>query len=317
MPSPKPAAARPPSRVGLFVPYAVLAAAAIGWSVYWCWAAAEVKASIVAAGGPDRLVSVGASRVKVYGYPFRIDVELRDARFRARGGLALEAPVLEAETYAYDRARWIAVAPEGVSIVTPSGARVRWTAGALRGSARFMPGGPEIVAEGVRSVFAPSGGARFPLASAVRLVVRARPAGADREEMLAQASDATLSGAPDGRARDVALHGFASGPRVLLAAPWPGALAAWSATGGRFSELSGGVRAGANGVEILGGALGLAPGGRLSGELRVGVSGDGGLPHAGPLAAVGADGAGARTLDFQPDGVRLGDVRLGPSPRLD
>lgn len=307
MRSPQSAAARPPSRVGLFAPYAALAVAAIGWTAYWCWAAAEVKASLASVGASSGLVSLSAAQTRLYGYPFRIDLDLRDARFRARGGLELTAPVLKAETYAYDRARWIAAAPEGLVLRSPAGGQVRWTAGALRGSARFGPGGPEIVAEGARSAFAASGDLRFPLTSAVRFVLRARPLGADREEILAQASDATLADAPDGRARDLAVHGTALKPGRLLAEPWPAAIAAWARTGGRIEDLSGGVHAGPAGVEILGGGLGLTPAGRLQGEVTLRVSGDGGLPKGRGLGGLAGEGQGARVLTLRGDSA---------SPRL-
>src|SRR5215831_7798854 len=95
-----PGAARKPRRLGLYIPFVLLALAIAAWSIFWLYARAQVQTRMdAAAAGLARAgYQLSWKSREIGGYPFRIDVTLTGAHVREPSGWALEAPLLEAES---------------------------------------------------------------------------------------------------------------------------------------------------------------------------------------------------------------------------
>lgn len=340
-----PAARKPPSRAWLFGPYIALLVAIVVWSGFWVWARAQVvqrlDAAQAAAAGPGPRFSW--SHAHVGGYPFRIEVILDGVRAAEPSGWALSAGQVRAETYAYDLKRWVAYAPNGVTLSRPGAGDVAIAGQAVRASlALGAPGQAEFAAEGLKLTFTPKPGARpFPLGAVDHIDVHTRPAAgaAGATEFLIQVQSARLAGS-SALARiagdqpvSAAAHGTASNSQGLAAQDWPGLAKAWSAAGGRIALEDGWISAGPLNLNLKGGELGVGVDGRLRGRLAVNLAqapaGLAALARAGAISpeAAGAGGeivAARRAADpqasadltFQAGVATFGPIAIGPAPRI-
>ena len=109
---PQPAGPRKPPGIGLWGPFAVAGFIVLAWSLAWWLAAREVERRLdagvrtLAASG----VSVEWSGRRLYGYPFRLNLDLSDLRVRA-GDWAVRLPVLETQAFLHAPRSWLAAAP--------------------------------------------------------------------------------------------------------------------------------------------------------------------------------------------------------------
>jgi hypothetical protein len=339
----KPLASAKPRRLGLYAPFVLLLTFAAAWSLGWFWLRGEVfrRMDEAASSWEDSGYRVDWSDRAVYGFPFRLDLEVRGARLREQSGWSLAAPRLEAEAFVFAPDHWILVAPNGVVLHRRLGGPVAIGARVLRASvsdAGAHP--PRVSVEGLGLTFATPAGARpFGLASAqeFHLHTRAGPQhmGAAYVEIdkavtigpgllsdLAADSPVTLigdglftqAGAPSG------------GPGCV------GVLRGWSEAGGTLTVRRLSLQAGAASLDSRSGTLAIGPDGRLAGSLEVKVTG---VPrvlgalvanaHLAPevaraarvvLAARALRDVATITLNFQAGQTTLGPVAIGPSPRI-
>jgi hypothetical protein len=275
---------------------------------------------------------------RLRGFPFRLDLDLTDARLAEPSGWAVFAPHLKAEAYLFDPHHWVAVAPDGVMVTRRDAGALIVKGQALRASlsdAGAHP--PRLSVEGLNLNFSTPPGARpFALtrAKAFHLHTRAGPNDQGAIYLGVEGGEA----APDGTLGLIAaggpvvftLDGIFSHAGAMRGADWPGSLRAWTRAGGALTIRRLELTAGKAGIVATSGALGMGPDGRLTGDLKVGAAQTprilGVMAARGALspdvarggAAVALARAGSLTLplNFEAGRVTLGPVALGPSPRL-
>ncbi len=338
---------RKPARLGLYAPFAVLGVAVIAWSLGWIWARNTVFKQMDAAA--EALGQAGfqvdwRSRT-LSGYPFRLDLDIANARVREASGWGLAAPQLKAEThFLFGRDHWVIVAPVGGTLIRPGGGAVFVRAKVLRASlsdAEAHP--PRLSVEGVSLTFTPApGSAAFGLASAEGLHLHARSGPQDQgaaylELDRAVAGSGLLAHIAAGAPATLIADALFSHAQALAGLPgtnggFTGAAKAWSAAGGALTIRRLSLQAGTARVEAQAGTLAAGPDGRLQGMLpvtlapaprlmaaiagRAALSPDTARAAQAVLAAHGKDGAADVTVDFQAGQTTLGPVAIGPAPRL-
>lgn len=346
-------AARKPRRLGLYLPFLILLAAVAAWSAYWLWARGQLETRMdAAAAGLGRAgYHLSWRSREVGGYPFRIYVTLTDPQLREPSGWGLQAPVLEAEAYAYAPGLWMFAAPQGLTFVRPVAGPVTVEGKVLRASLNDLDRRPPSVdLQGQSVSFRTAPGAQpFALTAAdlVELHLRAGPD--DQGGVFVQLTN--------GRAQPTGLLGrIAAGKPVSLTwnstlskmsafrgADWADAVRRWTGAGGQMSVRdSSRLTAGDALVQVRSGSLGADRDGRLSGQLDVTLRQApralGAMAQTGALPPAPADAASAvagsrqdgpqqegaqqggetarAVLHFQAGQTTLGPVALGVAPRV-
>ena len=329
------APSRKPRRRGLLAPFVLLLIAALAWSIGWLWlrGQAEQRMDTTALSMKAQGYDLSWESRHFTGYPFRMDVHLRNARVAEPSGWALRAPVLEGEAMAYDIGHWVVVAPDGVVMTRPINGDVTITGPALRASfAGFDKYPPRISVEGANLTFTPApGAAPFPLLSATALQLHIRPGPDDMGAILfrADGAKARFTGLLGRIAQDqtAALLWDARLSKVsaLRGASWADAVRDWTQAGGALTVQQGKLTAGEALLDAKSGALTVDTDGRLKGKLDVVVRENplAGEPPKTPQAALaalavaaGKDPTLSATLTFQDGRTRLGLFDTGPSPRV-
>ncbi|HEY3696611.1 DUF2125 domain-containing protein [Phenylobacterium sp.] len=339
---PDPLPPRKPRRLGLYLPFVLLLAAAAVWSGVWFKARMELGRRLDA--GAEALRKTGydvawGSR-SIGGYPFRMDVTLTDARVRDPSGWALAAPRLEAEANMLSPGRWIMAAPQGVVFTRPVGGPVSVKGEIIRASLSGLEKTPPAFSfEGVKLAFQPAPGAQpFALTAADRVEFHLRPGPDDQGGVFLRVDG--------GKARLAGLFARVAGDRPVslswnstlskmgrfAGATWPEAVRAWSDAGGQISVRDAGLTAGDAVLGVQPGTLSVGPDGRIRGSLDLtlrqapkaitALADTGAIsPEAAQAAAVVAaarrDGETARaTLTFQAGQTTFGPVAVAPAPRV-
>jgi hypothetical protein len=275
---PQPPGPRKPLRLGLWGPFVIAGIAVIGWSLAWGLAAREVDRRLEA--GVQSLaaqgVSVEWSGKRLYGYPFRLNLDLTDLRV-ATGGISVRIPRLETQAFLHAPRSWLAAAPEGLAFQRPQGGGVEVQGQRLLASLVVPKSAPPRVSlEGLKLTFSPAPGARpFALASAGRLEFHVRPGPDDQAALFLRLEDgaptpgrlfADLGG---GGAVSAAVDARLDHASALRGAGTDPALAAWGAKGGRLELREAGVTAGPARLSLASPGLKAGPEGRLEGRLSV------------------------------------------------
>ena len=303
---------RKPRRLWLYAPYVGLLIVIAIWSAGWLSVrqAAERRVD----GEAQALRAAGwqvAWRARhVYGYPFRIDIDVDGLSVAEPGGWAVQIPALKTEARLFTPTHWLFAAPDGLTLTRPGRGAVTVTAELLRASlsdAGAHP--PNLAFEGDEVAFAAAPGAKpFWLSKARVLQLYSRPGPNDQGALYASVD----GGEPDpgsalarlaaGQPLDLKLEAVISHASALSRPGWRAAVANWNAAGGaivvdRFEIAAPGLK-----VDAKGGTLTVGTDGRLVGTLPASLSG-------GPLS-------GEVPLRFEDDRTRLGPLDLGPSPSL-
>jgi hypothetical protein len=343
---PDPAAARKPARrvrrLGLYIPFGLAIVLATGWSIGWFALRGEAerrmdegRAKLAAAGYP-----VSWSSRRIDGFPFRFDLHMTDLKLGEPSGLALTAPTIEAEAFAYSPDLWVILAPKGVTFVRPRGGAVAVRAGTLRASLSHLgeyP--PRLSVEAADLTFTPADGASpYFITAAKELHLHLRAGPDDQGAVYVELDQATarLSGLLARIAQDkpinITADAIFSHAARFTGADWPSAVRAWSEAGGQFAVRRLLVAAGESILDAHSGTLSVGDDGRLRGSLQASLRR---APQA--LAVMGASGAispqSAQTastvaqvaqqgdiahlvIDFQAGETTLGPASIGPAPRV-
>lgn len=332
----------PPSRLGLYLPFGLLAMGILAWTVGWFWLRAETFRRMDAAARVlgEAGYQIDWSDRKIDGYPFRLDLTVREPRLREAGGWGLSADVLKAEAFTFAPSHWVIVLPEGARMQRRVGGPLTITAKALRASlsdTRAHP--PRLSVEGLDLTFSPGpGGAPFPFEAAGELHIHSKSGPQDQGAVYFELDRArpTPGGLAarvldSGGAVDLIVDGLFSHASAVTGSGAAGALRAWTQAGGGFTPTRLYARSGSLSVEAKGGHLDIDSLGDLRGALTVSLEGGPellarlGRAGAAPPEAVAsamtvvqaAGGAKAQaSLTFQAGRMTLGPVALGPSPRL-
>ncbi|CAN7252842.1 DUF2125 domain-containing protein [Phenylobacterium sp. LjRoot219] len=339
---PDPLAARKPRRLGLYLPFVLLLIAAVGWTVFWLWARGEVQkrldASVADLGRAGYQLSWKERTIG--GYPFRMDVTLREARVREPSGWGLDAPEIAGEAFLYAPTHWVIAAPQGLTFVRPRGGSVAVGGKLLRASLNGLEKRPPNFSfQGQGLTFTPVAGAEpFALQSAELVEFHLRPGPNDEGGVFARLDN--------GKARLSGLFGQIAGDKPVSlvwnstlskistfhGADWADAVRRWSDAGGRMTVRDAKLTAGEALIETSASTLAVGRDGRLRGvmpvSLRQAPRALGAMAQTGVLPETTASAASAvaaarqtgettrATLNFEAGQMTLGPVALGPAPRI-
>lgn len=326
--------ARPRRFPWLLLPAAALAVFLAACAGGWVYAGARLGGEIDARAQALRRAgwTVDLEGRRFAGFPFRLKFVHARVRLVAPSGWGVEAPGAEAEALIFDPAHWVFAAPRGLVLERGAAGPLQVSGRALSASVAGIGGRPwrvALVGEGLMLRAAP--GARAPtFATAARMEAYLKPVGADGDgEVLVQITEAT----PSPRGLVYRLSGGAPVTAVvegrlarLAAYAGPDAASrsrAWAAAGGAYRVNRVEARGGATRLSAAGGSLTVGPDGRLAGDvpLRL-VQTPSEVAGAVDPAGEAADAAARQSeradtrLVFGGGVVRLGGVRVGPSPKV-
>jgi len=325
-------------RLGLYGPLIALAIAAVAWSLGWLWLKGEVGRRLDAARQSGSGAALTWTGRRVYGYPFRLDVDFTGVSWREPTGWGLTAPTLKTETFVFAPGHWMAIAPDGVILSRPEGGDVRVTARVLRASLSGLDGHPPTFSlEGLGLAFTPVAGASpYFLRDAAELHAHTRAGPADQGAFYVELDRATANGAlgqvAAGKPVNVIADAIYSHAGALAGPSWASAIGAWSGAGGQINLRRIRLVAGETTLDAHGATLSIDGEGRLAGalvgRLSRGAAALTALSEAGivdpavartaatVLAASPAGAAEPVTLDFQAGRTTLGPVAVGASPKV-
>ncbi len=343
---PDPTPPRKLSRLGLYIPFGLLAVFIVVWSAGWVWARGQVLTRMDAGAASLRTAGyeVAWSQRKIGGYPFRLNVSLTEARLADRSGWALEAPQIEAQAFLHAPTSWIIAAPQTLTFVRPVGGPVRVRGKLIRASlSHLTTQPPNLSFEGAGLTFEPAAGAQpFGLTAAERVEFHVRRAPKEVGDeagvwLMVKGGKAQLSGLlgriAAGKPVAIEWDGRLSKIDALRGHDWADAVRAWTAAGGRMTVKRGGLTAGEAVVGVNSGSLRVDSAGRLAGVLDVSLRQApralGALGAAGTISRDGADAAVAvtearqngsdlarATINFEAGQTTLGPVALAPAPKV-
>lgn len=339
---PDPHPARKPRRLGLYLPFALLLVAAAAWTGFWFWARGEAQTRLDAAVADlgEAGYRISWKERRVGGYPFRLDVTLREASVREPSGWGLDAPVLAGEAFLYAPTHWVIAAPQGLTFVRPKGGPVAVTGKLLRASLTGLDQRPPNISfQGQGLTFAPAAGAEpFALQTADLVEVHLRRGPNDEGGVFARLDN--------GKARVSGLFGRIAGDKPISitwnstlskfsafeGADWPDAVRRWSDAGGKMTVRDAKLTAGEALIETSAATLAVGPDGRLRGvmpvSLRQAPRALGAMAQTGVLPESTASAASAvaaarqtgevtrATINFEAGQMTLGPVAVGQAPRI-
>ena len=229
---------RKPRRLGLIIPWALAAVLVVAWSIGWLWLKGETERRMDAARASMAQSGwrLDWSRRKVSGFPFRLNVDLTNARWGQASGLSVTAPVLNAQAYVSRTDNWMLVAPNGLVLSTHN-EPVTVTAKILRASLSELERRPARVSvEGIdlRLAGKTVGEDCSPVqAKEFHLHTRAGPS--DQGAAYLEIDRATSApNCPSSQPLTVILDGIYSHASSLSGRDWPSAVKTWKAAGGKF-----------------------------------------------------------------------------------
>ena len=144
--------ARKPRRLGLIIPWGLAVVFVVAWSLGWVWLKGETERRMDAARASMAQTGwrLDWSSRTVSGFPFRLNVDLQNARWGEASGWSITAPALKAQAYISAPTHWVMLAPMGGVITRPNGDLEFVTAKVLRGSlSDFGAVPPRISVEGI------------------------------------------------------------------------------------------------------------------------------------------------------------------------
>lgn len=332
---------RKPRWIGLWGPFALAGMIIIGIAAAWFWMRGEVvrRMDAAASAAPAGWTLAWGQR-RISGFPFRLDVDLTDARVREPSGWGVAAPRLKAEAFIFAPLHWVAVAPDGAVLTRRRGGPVLIRAKVLRASLSEPDRNPpRFSLEGIGLTFSTDvGGSPFLLRSAeeAHLHTRAGPDDQGAIYLEIDRASAQLSGLMARIAENKPLTLIADATYDHASAfsgqSWTDAARSWRAAGGRLTVRRLSLLAGEAELQARSGELSIGPDGRLRGTLPIALkqasrtlqamaSENAVKPEVArsAQAAVGAEQAGpvvSLPLAFQAGQTTLGPVALGPAPRI-
>jgi hypothetical protein len=365
------------SRKGLYIPFILVGIGLALWTGWWFYLTHEVQsqlrtrlAQLEASGWTVSYDRMGAS-----GWPAHARISLQNLEVVAPSGHGLRSPEIAAEATSYNPTRWVIGAQQGLTLLRAEKGETAVSGEAIRMSLTGLrQRWPNVAMEMVAPVFVPAEGAQpFPLSSAKLIQLYMRPhVGASVDpatatEPATAASPTTSTTTTSGTQDDVDImfrlveakgrvggpvEGFAQSGELTLQveaviekagalrqpATEAGLLAAWTASGGKFTTVRGEMRAGISHALLTSPELTASEKGQLEGEVHfkaekplaaiVGLAGaQSGTPvdraaaaraaAAGPQGGQGEDGQDIElSVLFRNGRTYLGPFALAPAPQL-
>jgi hypothetical protein len=319
----------------LFTPFILAAIIAGGWSVGWFWlrGQAEQRMDAQAADLKSRGYDLSWSERTFHGFPFRMNVDLADARVAEPTGWAVRAPVLKGEAAVYDLTHWVLVAPEGVVLTRPEAGDVTITGAALRASISHVTEYPPHVSiEGAKLNFVPATGSKpFQLVSAETMQLHLRAGPEDQGAIFFKAGGAKtaftglLGRLAQDKTASMILETRLSHVSYLRGRNWAAAVKRWSEAGGQITLQQSQILAGDAEGKAKSGVLSVDSQGRVTGSLNVALKERADLSQpiktpeqalAAAAQAIGQEPVIEADLKFQNGRTYLGILDTGPAPTV-
>jgi hypothetical protein len=319
----------------LFTPFILAALVAGGWSYGWFWlrGQAEQRMDAQSADLKARGYDLSWSARTFHGFPFRMNVDLADARIAEPTGWALRAPMLKGEAEVYDLTHWVLVAPQGVVLTRPEAGDVTITGQALRASISHVgeyP--PRVSVEGAKLTFLPAPDAKpFQLASADAMQLHLRAGPDDQGAIFFKADGAKtvftglLGRIAQDKTASMILETRLSHVSYLRGRNWEAAVKRWSEAGGQITLQQSQILAGDAEGKAKSGVLSVDSKGRVTGALDVAIKERADLSQpirtpeqalAAAAQAVGQEPVIEASLKFQDGRTYLGILDTGPAPTV-
>ena len=320
-----PTPARKRSRLGLFIMPGVLVVLAIGWTIFWFFASAQVNTQFerwrAREAQSGREYSCG--QLDVGGYPFRFEVRCRNASVDLVSQTASrkfgkgELSEIRAVAQIYKPSLLIAEF-DGPLTVTEQGEQhaliVNWSN--ARSSVFGLPVSPQRMSLEVDNITLErsNGSERAPVAKAKKSELHGRIAEGSAAAnpvievvwRLTQANADPLHPAL-GEAFDMAAQARLSGLKDFRPKRWPERFKEIQAANGRIELLQSRLQQG-NLIAVATGSLGITPDGMLDGELQMVVAGMDKVVPALGLDKILEQGVSQETLDRLAPGLKADQV---------
>jgi hypothetical protein len=330
-------AARPRKarRSRLFTPFIIAALIAGGWSYGWFWlrGQAEQRMDAQAADLKSRGYDLSWSARTFHGFPFRMNVDLANARVAEPTGWAVRAPVLKGEAEIFDLTHWVLVAPQGVVMTRPEAGDVTITGDALRASISHVTEyPPRVSVEGAKLIFTPAPNAKpFQLISADKMQLHLRGGPEDQGAIFFKADGAKtaftglLGRLAQDKTASLLLETRLSHVSYLRGRNWEAAVKRWSEAGGQISVQQSQLLAGDAEGKAKSGVLSVDDKGRVTGSLNVALKERADLTQpirtpeqalAAAAQAVGQEPVIEADLKFENGRTYLGVIDTGPAPTV-
>ena len=322
-------------RSRLFTPFIIAAVIAGGWSYGWFWlrGQAEQRMDAQAQDLKSRGYDLSWSARTFHGFPFRMNVDLADARVAEPTGWAVRAPMLKGEAEIFDLTHWVLVAPQGVVMTRPEAGDVTITGQALRASISHVTEyPPRVSVEGAKLAFAPAPGAKpFQLVSADKMQLHLMAGPEDQGAIFFKADGAKteftglLGRLAQDKTASLLLETRLSHVSYLRGRNWEAAVRRWSEAGGQISVQQSQLLAGDAEGKAKSGVLSVDNQGRVTGALNVAIKerADLSQPIRTPEQAVaaaaqvmGAEPVIEADLKFDNGRTYLGVIDTGPAPTV-
>ena len=312
----------------VFVMPALVVIAAIGWSVFWFYAASQVDHEVdvwrAREAKAGRIYDCG--KRSVAGFPFRLEVTCEDASVTlvsqtAQG--AADTPVtarlgkILVVGQVYTPGLLIAEFTAPATLAArgePPAMQVSWKT--ARSSIAGLPGIPQRVALvfDQPAVDRLNSGVAVPLARAAHAELHTQLAASSTPEhpVIDVAVDLTQASVQDihpalAQPFDALIGARLTGLTDFAPKPWPARFREIQAAGGKIMIERARIQQGGM-IAVANGSLGLTPGGNLDGELQMTVAGfEQVIPRLG-IEKVLEEGVPQATLDRVAPGVRAQDV---------
>lgn len=319
----------------LFAPFILAALIAGGWSYGWFWlrGQAEQRMDAQSADLKSRGYDLSWSARTFHGFPFRMNVDLTDARIAEPTGWAVRAPLLKGEAEIFDLTHWVLVAPQGVVLTRPEAGDVTITGQALRASISHVKEyPPRVSVEGAGLAFAPAPGAKpFQLVSAENMQLHLRAGPDDQGAIFFKADGAKtaftglLGRIAQDKTASMILETRLSHVSSLRGRNWEAAVKRWSAAGGQITLEQSQILAGDAEGKAKSGVLSVDSDGRVSGALEVAIKERADLSQpiktpeqalAAAAQALGREPVIEASLNFRDGRTFLGVIDTGPAPTV-
>lgn len=319
----------------LFTPFILAALIVGGWSYGWFWlrGQAEQRMDAQSADLKSRGYDLSWSARRFHGFPFRMNVDLTDARVAEPTGWAVRAPLLKGEAAVYDLTHWVLVAPQGVVLTRPEAGDVAITGQALRASISHVTEyPPRVSVEGAKLNFVPAPGAKpFQLVSADNMQLHLRSGPDDQGAIFFKAGGAKtaftglLGRLAQDKTASMLLETRLSHVSYLRGRNWEAAVRRWSEAGGQITLQQSQILAGDAEGKAKSGVLSVDSKGRVTGLLQVAIKERADLSQpiktpeqalAAAAEAVGQEPVIEADLKFEDGRTRLGLFDTGPAPSV-
>lgn len=322
-------------RSRLFTPFILAALLASGWSYGWYWlrGQAEQRMDAQAADLKSRGYDLSWTTRTFYGFPFRLNVDLANARVAEPTGWAVRAPLLKGEAEIFDLTHWVMVAPQGVVLTRPEAGDVTITGEALRASISHVTEyPPRVSVEGAKLIFTPAAGAKpFQLVSADDMQLHLMAGPEDQGAIFFKAGGAKtaftglLGRIAQDKTASMILETRLSHVSYLRGRNWEAAVKRWSEAGGQITLQQSQILAGDAEGKAKSGVLSVDDKGRVTGSLNVVIKerADVSKPIQTPeqaaaavAQAMGQEPVIEADLNFHNGRTTLGAFDTGPAPTV-